>query len=270
MPLWTRLQEHLLWPGCCTSTGQDGLKEIDMEWIGPVVAEFRHQKDSRAHYHAHGHALYAPMGKWPKHCISTCQVSKELDLQWIGPVDSRGLYYAHGHAHYAPMGNWLWHCTSSGQDSSNELDLEWIGQWLLSSSIHKFSGALITCMGLLIMAPWANDHDVAHLQAKTVPMNLTWSESAQCLSSSVIRNIPEALITDSRSPYCTHGHTNVAPMGKLPWYCTSTGQNGFNEPDLERIVQVVTDLWHAQSLGQMNGWMDEQTDGEHSIIPLFL
>ena len=29
-----------------------------------------------------------------------------------------------------------------------------------------------------IMPPQANDHDIAYLQAKTVPVNLIWSESA--------------------------------------------------------------------------------------------
>ena len=40
---------------------------------------------------------------------------------------SRSLYYTHGHAHVALMDKWPWRCTSRGWDSSNELDLEWIG-----------------------------------------------------------------------------------------------------------------------------------------------
>ena len=31
---------------------------------------------------------------------------------------------------------------------------------------------------MLIMTPFTIDHNVANLQAKTVPMNLIWSESA--------------------------------------------------------------------------------------------
>ena len=31
-------------------------------------------------------------------------------------------------------------------------------------------------MGTPILPPWAKDHDVAHLQAKTVPMNSIWSK----------------------------------------------------------------------------------------------
>ena len=41
---------------------------------------------------------------------------------------------------------------------------------------------------------WANDQCVAHLQAKTVPMNLIWSESAWWLLSYGICKIPGALI----------------------------------------------------------------------------
>ena len=75
------------WPGCCTSTGQDASKEIDLGWIGPVVAEFRRPQDSRSPYHAHGNAPYAHMAKWPRCCTSKGQdSSNELDLEWIGPV----------------------------------------------------------------------------------------------------------------------------------------------------------------------------------------
>ena len=42
--------------------------------------------------------------------------------------DSRSLYYSHGHAHVTPMGKCPWRCTSRGWDSSNELDLGWIGR----------------------------------------------------------------------------------------------------------------------------------------------
>ena len=69
-------------------------------------------------------------------------------------------------------------------------------------------------MGTPIMPTWANDHDVAHLQAKTIPKNLFWSELAQWLVSSGVRKIPEALSTDCRSTYYTHVHAHVALMGK--------------------------------------------------------
>ena len=62
------------------------------------------------------------------------------------------------------------------------------------------SRALIMPMGMPIMPPWANGHGVAHLQPKTVPMNLIWSESAQWLLSSSVRKIPGALITSMGMP----------------------------------------------------------------------
>ena len=125
---------------------------------------------------------------------------------------SGSTYLACGHAHVALVGKWPWHCICTSQDSSNELDLEWIGpvpcwandhdivhlqakkflmnfvwsesiQWLLSSSIWKISEALIMPMSKPMWSQWANDHDFEHLQAKTVPMNLIWSESDQQLLS---------------------------------------------------------------------------------------
>ena len=62
-----------------------------------------------------------------------------------------------------PM-NFIW------SESANE--------WL-SYSIRKIPGALITPIGMPVMPPWVNNHGVAaHLQTKTLPMNLIWSESA--------------------------------------------------------------------------------------------
>ena len=69
-------------------------------------------------------------------------------------------------------------------------------------------------MAMPIMQVWANDQDVAYLQANTVAMHLIQSESAQRLLSFGICKILEALITDSRSPYYGHGHAHVAQMGK--------------------------------------------------------
>ena len=50
-------------------------------------------------------------------------------------------------------------------------------------------------------ARWANDHDVAHLQAKTIPMNLIWSESAQWLWSYSIRKVRTDGRTDGRRAF---------------------------------------------------------------------
>ena len=102
------------WRKRWTSTGRDDSKELNLVWIGPVVADFRHHQDSRGLYDAHGHALCAPMGKWSRRCTSTGRWgSHALDLEWTGPVvveirrpqDSRS-YHTHGHAHYAAMGKY--------------------------------------------------------------------------------------------------------------------------------------------------------------------
>ena len=171
------------WPYYCTPTGRDGSNELDLVWIGPVVAEFQHPQDSRSPYHAHGHAHFAPTGKWPCRCTTTDQDnSNEIDLEWIGPVvaefqhpqDSRSPYHAHRHAHTAPMGKD--HAVVHLDDMTVLLNLIWSksAQGLWSSGVRKIPGPLIMPMGMPIMSPWANDHDVAYLQAKTVPMNLIW------------------------------------------------------------------------------------------------
>ena len=130
-------------------------------------------------------------------------------------------------------------------------------QWLLSSSVRKIPGALNMPMGVPIMPQWANDHAIAHQQAKTVPMNLIWSESAQWLWSSGVRRIPGGLLMP-----IIDGLAHYAPMGKWPWHCTPTGLDGSNELDLECIDPVVAELWHPQILAG-------RTDGEHSIVHPF-
>ena len=94
----------------------------------------------------------------------------------------------------------------------------------------------------------ANNHNVAHLQAKTVPQNLK-SDSAQWSLSSGARKIRETLITDSRTLYYAHGHAYVAPKGKWPQRCTSTDWYSSNELDLELIGQVVAELWAGRTGG---------------------
>ena len=56
---------------------------------------------------------------------------------------------------------------------------------------------------------WANDH--AHLQTKTVPMNLIRSNSARWLLSSIVHRIPRAIIT---------------LMGKPMWAWWANDHNG--------------------------------------------
>ena len=126
------------------------------------------------------------------------------------------------------------------------------GCWVPASA--RFQEPLSHPWARPIMPPWANNHDVAHLQAKTVPKNLIWSESAQWLLSSGVHKNPEALITDSRSPHYAHGHTHMAPMGKWPWRCTSRGWGSSHELNLELIGPVIAEWWLGRTGGRTNGW----------------
>ena len=117
------------------------------------------------------HSHKGPMGQWL--CHSTYG-SIKLKLEWTSPS---GCWVAasarfqecllHPWAHpCGPDGQMA--MTSTDQDCSNELNLEWIPQWMLRSSACKVQRLLITPVG---MPMWANNHGVAHLQAKMVPMN---------------------------------------------------------------------------------------------------
>ena len=118
--------------------------------------------------------------------------------------------------------------------------------WRVPRPVNKVPRVLITPM----RPWWANDQDVAHLQAKTVPKNLIWSELAQ---------FPK----DSRSPYHAHGHAHYAHMDKWPWCCTSTGQDGSNELDLEWIAPMVATFWHPQ-----DSWNPYQGHGHAHYAPM--
>ena len=107
------------------------------------------------------------------------------------------------------------------------------------------------------MRAWlANDQDVAHLQAKTLPKNLIWDESAQWLLSSGVRKIPGDLIMPMSMPIwandqdVAHLQTKTVPMiliwSELAQWLLSYG---------------VRKVWAGRT--------DERTDGEHSIVPLF-
>ena len=65
------------------------------------------------------------------------------------------------------MSKWPWHCTCIIQANMVPMNLVWSesSRRLPSSSIRKILGGHITPMGTPTWARWANDHDVAHLQA---------------------------------------------------------------------------------------------------------
>ena len=101
---------------------------------------------------------------------------------------------------------WLWwaddHDIAHLQAKTVPINLIWSesAQWLLSCGIRKIPGVLNTPMGMPKRPQWANDHDVAHLQANVVPMNLIWSESAHRLLSSGVHKVPRALIMPAGMP----------------------------------------------------------------------
>ena len=150
------------------------------------------------------------------------------------------------------MGKWPVCCTSTGQKGPKKLDLEWIGLVIAEFGVRKILGAPIMPMGTPIRPRWANYHGVAHLRAKAVSMNLIWSESAQWLLSSRAARFQGPLLCP-----CAH----PCGVNKLPWCCTSTGQDGFQWNWFGENPPVVTELRHPQSL--------ERTDGGHSIVPIF-
>ena len=59
----------------------------------------------------------------------------------------------------------------------------------MSYGVRKIPGVVIMPMGTPITPKWADDHDVAQLEVKTVQMNLIWSESDQRLMSYSVRKI---------------------------------------------------------------------------------
>ena len=100
------------WPGRCTSTGQGGSKELDLEWIGPVVTQFGVRKILWA--------LTMPMSRpvmppRPKMTITLhIYMPRRFQRTWFRvnrpcsylvrrPQDSRSPYHAHEQARYAPV-----------------------------------------------------------------------------------------------------------------------------------------------------------------------
>ena len=78
----------------------------------------------------HHFRLYWPTPKSPSLPLRFQTKQKSRSLEGPPPCEQ---------ASKGPTGKWALRCTSTGQDGSNELDLEWIGpnQWLLSYSVRK-------------------------------------------------------------------------------------------------------------------------------------
>ena len=173
-----------------------------------------------------------PTGKWLWCCTSTGQdglinfVWSKL-AQWLLSSDVRKIPWALIMTlgmPIMPMGKWQRRCTSTDQDGSNALDME-----LIDPVVAKFrrlldSRGLYHAQGMPIMPPWANNYNVAHLQAKTVPIHLIWNESALWLLSSGVRKNPRALIMPMDMPimpvwandqYAEHIQTNTFPSNLI-------------------------------------------------------
>ena len=188
-------------PRCCTTTDQDSSKELDLEWIGPVVPGFQ--------------CLQVSTGWETKifwHSPKLCSLLYSLDTKFHSPKPV--FHSASGRALVSkpvpgalitPMGMPIMPPWANDHDvahlKANTVPMNLIGiksaQWLWSFGICKIPGVLITHAHYV---PWANYYGVAHLQTKTVPMNLIWNESAQWLRSSGVHKIPGALITPMGMP----------------------------------------------------------------------
>ena len=94
-------------------------------------------------------------------------------------------------------------------------------------------------------APWVNGHDAAHLQAKMVPTNLIWSESALWFLSSRAARFQEPLLCPWARP-CGH-RGQITAM--LHIYRTRRFQRTWFAVN----PSVVTESRHPQSLGRTNG-----------------
>ena len=130
-----------------------------------------------------------------------------------------------------PMGTTMWEdrqmtwrCTSTDQDGFNER-ASTHGWWIPASASFQES----------LLCPWARRcgwiskwHDDAHLQAKTVPMNLIWSESATCLPSSSVRTmnliwsesapcLPSSSVRKVPGMFIMCGHTQIHRPRQSQW-----------------------------------------------------
>ena len=89
---------------------------------------------------------------------------------------------------------------------------------------------------------------ITHVQDKMVSwFQRTWFGVNQ-LRAAALR-----CLQDSKSTYYALGYTHVAPMGKWPWRCTSTVQEGSHELHLEWIGPAAIELRCPQSLCRLAG-----------------
>ena len=116
--------------------------------------------------------------------------------------------------------------------------------WWVSHPGNKVPRALITTAGMPMWPLCANELDLEWISLVVAEL--------RCLQ-------------DSKSTYYALGHTHVALMGKWPWRCTSTVQEGSHELHLKWIGPAAIELWCPRSLCRLAG----RANKEHSIFPLF-
>ena len=95
---------------------------------------------------------------------------------------------------------------------------------------------------------WANGHGIAHVQAKTIPMDLIWTESVQWLLINGVHRVPRApahVVPISKWPQC-HTYTGkMVPMNMIwsesaPWLQSSSI---YPYCDTDR-VEAIPKCWH--------------------------
>ena len=147
-------------------------------------------------------------------------------------------------------------------------------QWLLSSGICKIPRTFTMPSDMPIMPPWVNGHDIAHLQAKTIPMNLIWSKTAPWVLCSGVNKISGAIITPMGMPIMptlandhgiAHQQAKTVPMN-LIWSELAQWLPSYS------IHKVWDGGMDEQMDGWMDGWTDRQTNGRRAFhsLPFFL
>ena len=179
------------------------------------------------------------MGKWPWCCTYRGQESSnELNLEWICPVVAeiqclqgyKSDYYARGHTHVALRGKWQCCCTSTDQDSSNELNLEWIRPVVAEFQCpqgFKYAYYTLRHAHMALMGKWSWCCTLRG-QDGSNELNLVWIHP-------VVAEIQRLQGCDCA--YYAQGHARVDPTGKWPWCCTSTSQDGSNELNCSESAQ---------------------------------
>ena len=139
-------------------------------------------------------------------------------LEWICLLVSFSIHKVLGALTIMPMGK---------RHSIHQV-IKWLKMTHLKTSrslegplVNKVSRAFIMLMGMSILTWWANDHDIVHLQAKAIPMNLRFGSNQPSGSKiPVSTRFQEALLHPLACP--------CGPNGQMTWHCSSTGQGGFS------------------------------------------